>query len=289
MGTNPVNSKEVVLLPTLSVDQHFIQMLGLKWKVKPADPLFYHNPNAAILNETAIEKLDLDADPVNKKMDNELVVAGILEDFNYASLQNKIDALCLFVTQDNDTTSLWAKNGGCLFVSINPRVNIPGFISQAKTVYEKYDSESPFSYHFLDDAFDSLYKAENRLFKILTAFTAFIIFIASLGLFGLAAFMVVHRTKEVGIRKVLGASATQLSLMLSKDFAKLVIVSIIIASPVAWWIMNKWLEGFAYRINISWWIFLVAGIIALLVAWMTVGFQAIKAAIANPVKSLRTE
>ena len=289
MGTIPVNSKKVVLLPVLSVDQHFIQMLGLKWKIKPVDSLFYHNDNAAILNETAIEKLGLDDDPINKKMDNELVVAGILKDFNYASLQNKIDALCLFVTQDTDTTSLWAKNGGCLFVSINPQVNIPRFINQAKATYERYDFYTPFSYHFLDDAFDSLYKAEDRLLKILAAFTGFITFIASLGLFGLVAFMVVRRTKEIGIRKVLGASVTQVSLMLSKDFAKLVIVAIIIASPVAWWIMSKWMEGFAYRINISWWIFLVAGIIALLVALITVSLQAIKAAIANPVKSLRTE
>ena len=289
MGTIPVNSKAIVFLPVLSVDQHFIQMLGLKWRIKPADPLFYHNQNAAILNETAIEKLGLDDDPINKKMDNELVVAGILKDFNYASLQNKIDALCLFVTQDTDTTSLWAKNGGCLFVSINPHVNIPGFISKAKASFEQYDSYTPFTYHFLDDAFDSLYKAEDRLLKILAAFTSFIIFIAALGLFGLVAFMVVRRTKEIGIRKVLGASVTQVSLMLSKDFAKLVIVAIVIASPVAWWIMSKWIEGFAYRINISWWIFLVAGIIALLVALITVSLQAIKAAIANPVKSLRTE
>src|SRR5215204_4884315 len=280
MGTIPVNSTKIVFLPTLSVDQHFIQMLGLKWKIKPADSLFYHKQNAAILNETAIEKLGLDADPINKKMDNELVVAGILKDFNYASLQNKIDALCLFVTQDNDTASLWAKNGGCLFVSINPQVNIPGFIRKAKASYERYDSYTPFSFHFLDDAFDALYKAEDRLLKILTAFTGFIIFIASLGLFGLVAFMVVRRTKEIGIRKVLGASVTQVSLMLSKDFAKLVIVAIIIASPVAWWIMSKWIEGFAYRINISGWIFLVAGIIALLVALITVSLQAIKAAIA---------
>jgi len=289
MGTKPVNSKEIVFLPVLSVDQHFIQMLGLKWKVRPADSLFYHNPNAAILNETAIEKLGLDDDPVNKKMDDESVVVGILKDFNYASLQNKIDALCIYVTQDTDTTSLWAKNGGCLFVSINPQVNIPGLISQAKSAYEKYESEIPFSYHFLDDAFDAMYKAENKLLKILTAFTGFIIFIASLGLFGLAAFMVVRRTKEVGIRKVLGASVAQLGLMLSKEFAKLVIVAIIIASPVGWWIMNKWLQGFAYRITIDWWIFLIAGAAALLIALITISFQAIKAALANPVKSLRTE
>jgi putative ABC transport system permease protein len=134
-------------------------------EIKPADSLFYHNDNAAILNETAIEKLGLDDDPINKKMDNELVVAGILKDFNYASLQNKIDALCLFVTQDTDTTSLWAKNGGCLFVSINPQVNIPGLSARQRHPMNDMIPIRPFSYHFLDDAFDSLYKAEDRLLK----------------------------------------------------------------------------------------------------------------------------
>lgn len=289
MATKLLNSKEVVLLPTMSVDQHFMQMLGLKWKTPPSDSLFYHNPSAVVINETAIQKLGLDANPINKKMDDELTVTGIVKDFNYASLQNKIDALALFVTQDSDTASLWAKNGGCFYLKTNSNTNVSGIINRAKTIYEQYDAEAPFTYNFLDDAFNAMYKAEEKLLKLLTTFTAFTIFIACLGLFGLAAFTVVQRTKEVGIRKVLGATTGQLSLLLSKDFIKLVFIAIVIASPLAWWLMNKWLDDFAYRINIAWWMFAAAGVLAIVIALMTVSFQALKAALTNPVKSLRTE
>ncbi len=289
MGTVSASSNQVVLLPTLSVDQNFISMLGLKWKMKPADSLFFHDEHAAILNETALQKLGLDKDPVGKKMDQELTVAGVLKDFNYAALHNKIDGLCVFVTADSDTASLWVKNGGCLFVKVGRYTNIPGFISRAKTIYEKIDNDSAFTYHFLDDTFEAMYKAEDRLLKILTAFTAFAILIACLGLFGLATFTVIQRTKEVGVRKVLGASVSQVTLLLSKDFIRSVLIAVVVASPVAWWIMNKWLVDFAYRTKIEWWVFLAAGILALLIALATVSFQSIKAAIANPVTALRTE
>jgi putative ABC transport system permease protein len=290
MGTKATGTGQIVLIPYMLVDQDFISLLGLQWKIKPQDPLFYHNDSAVILNETALQKLGMGNDAVGKKMDDESTVAGVLKDFNYASLQNKIDALCLFVTHDmHDSSSFWAKNGGCFFVKINPNVSISRFINEAKSVYGKYDNQSPFTYNFLDDAFEAMYTAEDRLLKLLTAFTAFTIFIACLGLFGLAAFMVIRRTKEVGVRKVLGASVAQVTFLLSKDFAKLVLISVVIASPLAWWIMDKWLTAFAYRTPVSWWVFGITACITLSVALITISVQAIKAAVANPVKSLRTE
>ena len=141
----------------------------------------------------------------------------------------------------------------------------------------------------MDEAFDAQYKAEDRLSKILNVFTAFAVLIASLGLFGLATFMAVRRTKEIGVRKVLGASVQNITLLLSKDFIKLVLLAIVIASPISWWAVNSWLQNFAYRVNIEWWMFGVAGLFGLLIALFTVSFQAVKAAIANPSRSLRSE
>ena len=289
MGTKATGTGQFVFIPWMLVDQDFISLLGLQWKIEPQDPLFYNNDSAVILNETALQKLGMGNDAVGRKMDDELTVAGVVKDFNYTSLQNKIEALCLFVTNDNDSSSVWMKNGGCFFVKINPNVNISRFINDARSVYGKYDSESAFTYNFLDDAFDAMYKAEDRLLKLLTAFTVFAIFIACLGLFGLAAFMVIQRTKEVGVRKVLGASVAQVTFLLSKDFAKLVLVSVVIASPLAWWLMDKWLTAFAYRTPISWWVFGITACITLSVALITISVQAIKTAVANPVTSLRTE
>ena len=147
----------------------------------------------------------------------------------------------------------------------------------------------PFSYRFLDDSFTEMYHDEQRIGKLALSFSILAILIACLGLFGLAAFTAEQRTKEIGIRKVLGASAASVINMLNKEFIKLVLISSVIAIPLAWWAMNKWLEDFAYRVEIGWWVFVVAGIIALLIAVLTVSSQAIKAAFANPVKSLRSE
>jgi putative ABC transport system permease protein len=141
----------------------------------------------------------------------------------------------------------------------------------------------------LDEAFDAQYRSEQRLGSIFSIFAALSIFIACLGLFGLSAFMAEKRTKEIGVRKVLGASVPNVVALLSKDFLKLTLVASVIAFPVAWYFMNKWLQDFAYRININWTVFIIAALCTLLVALLTVGFQAIKAAISNPVKSLRTE
>ncbi|HWJ93038.1 MAG TPA: FtsX-like permease family protein, partial [Flavisolibacter sp.] len=147
----------------------------------------------------------------------------------------------------------------------------------------------PFSYRFLDDSFFEMYKDEQRVGKIALIFSILAILIACLGLFGLATFIAEQRTKEIGIRKVLGASVRGIVQLLSKDFVRLVLISFVIAAPFAWWAMNTWLQDFAYRVEISWWIFVVAGSIAIFIALATISFQAIRAAITNPMKNLRTE
>ena len=147
----------------------------------------------------------------------------------------------------------------------------------------------PFSYTFMDADFNKIYDAEQRTGKLFITFAIFAIFIGCLGLFGLVTYAAEQRTKEIGVRKVLGASVGGIVIMLSTDFAKLVLIASIIAFPVAWWAMNQWLQSFAYRITIGWWVFIIAGVMAMAIALITVSLQAIKAAIANPVKSLRTE
>jgi putative ABC transport system permease protein len=167
--------------------------------------------------------------------------------------------------------------------------NIAGTVKNVEAIWKKLAPGESFSYSFLDDDFNGMYASEQRTGKIFVVFAILAIFIACLGLFGLATYAAEQRTKEIGIRKVLGATVSNIAAMLSKDFLKLVIIAAIITFPVAGWVMNKWLQDFAYRINISWWIFLVAGLVAVVIALLTIGFQAIKAAVSNPVKSLRTE
>ena len=288
MGITPPGSDKMMLIPTLDVDQHFIPMLGLKWIHAPGDSFFYKKKNSIVLNETAIGKLGLGPHPVNQKVD-QFEVAGVLKDFNWSSLQHKIDGLLLSVTSDDDSTALWANKGGCLFAKIGAGTNIPTLIERVKKIQGKYDAENPFEYYFMDDAFNALYKAEERLAKILTSFTVLAIVIACLGLFGLITFMAMQRTKEIGIRKTLGASVQNIVKLLSADFIVLVVLAVAIASPLAWYFMNKWLQDFAYRVNISWWIFLMSGVMAVGIALLTISAQSLKAATANPVKSLRTE
>ena len=158
-----------------------------------------------------------------------------------------------------------------------------------KQQWATFNTDEPFTYVFMDELYNKTYSAEQKTGRILNIFAVLTILVACLGLFGLATYTAEQRTKEIGIRKVLGASVSQVSTMLSKEFIKLVLIACLIAFPLAWWAMNKWLQDFVYRINISWYVFLIAGITALAIALFTVSFQAIKAALANPVKSLRTE
>jgi putative ABC transport system permease protein len=289
MGIMPPGAgQKMMLVPTLDVDQDFISMLGLKWKQQPADSFYYKSKNAVLLNEAAVQKLDLQGDLRNKKVD-QFEIAGVLKDFNWSSLQNEIAPLFITVQKDVDSNAMWAGKGGCLFAKIHSGTNIPTLIDQVKNIQKKYDSDTPFEYYFMNDAFDALYKAEDRLAKILAFLTGLAVAIACFGLLGLVTFMAMQRTKEIGIRKTLGASAKSIVQLLSADFVKLVLVAVIIASPVAWYFMNNWLRDFAYRVSIEWWVFVCAAGVAIMITFITLSFQVLKAALSNPVKSLRTE
>jgi putative ABC transport system permease protein len=196
-------------------------------------------------------------------------------------MHQKIVPLVLFIPRN-------ANSFGRISVKISGN-NIPAALAQIEKTWKKFLPEVPWQYTFLDENFDRLYQSEQRQGTIFTIFSGIAIFIACLGLFGLSAFTITQRIKEIGIRKVLGASTTSIVSLLSRDFMILVGIAALLAWPTAWLAMSGWLADFAYRTDLSWWIFALAAIIALLIALITICFQAIKAALANPVRSLRTE
>lgn len=209
-----------------------------------------------------------------------LTVTGVVKDFVYGDMYSSCAPLIL----SSDTS-----NTNFLTIRLKPSKNLDASITKIGSVMKSDNPGVPFEYKFIDQQFEQLFKTETLIGKLSSVFSILAILISCLGLFGLAAYTAERRTKEIGIRKVLGASAQNLAGQLSVDFLKLVLISCLIAFPFAWWVMNDWLEGYAYRIQINWSIFLFAGSLAVLIALITVGFQAIKAAMANPVKSLRTE
>ncbi len=209
-----------------------------------------------------------------------LEIIGVVKDFVYNDMYSKPDPLIMFC----DTS-----NVGLLMVRLKTNQDIAKAIDKVKAVVKSNEPGYPFEYKFLDNEFDNLFKSEALIGKLSRIFAFLTILISCLGLFGLAAYTAERRTKEIGIRKVLGATVSNVIGLLSKDFLRLVAIASLIAFPLAWWGMSKFLEGFAYRITIHWWVFAIAGLLAVTIALFTVSFQAIKAAIANPVKSLRTE
>jgi putative ABC transport system permease protein len=211
-------------------------------------------------------------------------IVGVLDDFHFESMHQEIVPLVLVMAPPNSA------GFGYNYLSIKiAGSNVAGGIAHIQDTWKKYLPQTPFEYTFLDEKFDQLYKSEQRQGTLFTSFSSIAIFIACLGLLGLSAFAISQRTKEIGIRKVLGASISSIVTMLSKDFLKLVAIAALIAFPIAWYAMDSWLTDFAYRIPIQWWIFLVAGVLATAVALITIGLQAIRAASSPPVKSLRTE
>jgi putative ABC transport system permease protein len=278
-------------MPVLSVDASFIPTLGIKWRIPPVSASILTNPKNVVINEMAISKLKLPANPIGKIVDfggkQKYEIAAVVKDFNFGSLQSAVGPLCLFVASDK--TGDWGVAGGCLFAKIRPHTNLPSLIESMQRIYKKCDQDTPFNYSFMDDAFNEQYKAEDRLASIFSIFTGFTILLAGMGLFGLAAFTIEQRTKEIGVRKILGASLSSIASLLSADFLKLVLLAILIGSPIAWWAMHNWLQNFAYHIHIQWWMFASAGLLAIVIAIITVSYHALKAAIANPVDSLRSE
>ena len=207
-------------------------------------------------------------------------IIGVAKDFNFNSLHNKIETMFMF----NQTQ--WGYNN--MSVKINGSMAKES-LNYIESVWKKVCGGIPFEYQFLDDHFKEVYRADSQISTIVGALAILAIIISCLGLFGLASYAAEKRVKEVGIRKVLGASIQNIVFKLSKDFLKYVLIAALIALPLSWFAINKWLQDYAYRVNISWWVFLVAVVLALVIALATISFQAIKAAVANPVKSLRTE
>ena len=211
-------------------------------------------------------------------------IIGVMKDFHFESLHQTIAPLIFMMPPAGPNQSFY--NAISIKISGN---NIPAAVEKIKNTWQQYLPDLPFQYTFLDENFKTLYESEQRQETIFTTFACIAIFIACLGLFGLSAFAITQRIKEIGVRKVLGASTTTIVSLLSKDFIKLVIIAAVFAFPVTWFLMHRWLQDFAYRISIQWWVFIIAGIGALIIALVTISFQAIKAALSNPVKSLRTE
>lgn len=211
-------------------------------------------------------------------------IIGVMHDFHFESLHQEIKPMILIMPA--------AAQGQSFYNALSVKIagnNVPAALATLKNTWQKYLPDFPYQYTFLDENFSKLYASEQKQETIFTAFACIAIFIACLGLLGLSAFTINQRIKEIGIRKVMGASISSIVALLSKDFLKPVGIAAIVAFPVAWYFMDKWLRDFAYRISISWWIFIAAGILAALIALITISFLAIKAAMANPVKSLRTE
>jgi ABC-type antimicrobial peptide transport system permease subunit len=267
----------------LSADADFQQTMQLQMK----EGRWFQQGNEAdksnvVLNETAIKELNISKPYIGQRFTfkgRTGQIVGIVKDFTYKSLHEKTGPLVAF------TDPAWFSY---FTVRLAPG-NVSKAIADVQDVWNKILPAHPLEYNFLDDSFNQFYKDDQQASFLIFWFAIIAVVISSLGLFALAAFATEQRTKEMSIRKVLGATVANITTLLSKDFVRLVCISILIATPVASWAMHQWIQSFAYRINISWWMFASAAILALVIALITTSFQAIKAALANPVKSLRTE
>ena len=280
--------KKAISLQNWSVDENYIPVLGMQLSAgRNFSRQYSSDSTGVVINEAAARRLGY-ADPVGKKI-YELqdiktkslkawTIVGVIKDFNFNSLRDVVTPMGLFLREDR----------GDIALRINSN-NIPRVIDQIENKWKAVAPGQPFAYSFMDDDFNALYLTEQRMGQISLSFSLLAICIACLGLFGLAAYAAEQRTREIGIRKVLGATMPNIITLLSGDFLKLVVIAALITFPFAWWAMDHWLRDFAYRIDISWKVFGLAAVLSIGIALFTVSFQAIRAALANPVKSLRSE
>jgi hypothetical protein len=242
---------------------------------------FLTDSTAMIINETAVRHMGF-KEPIGqiiKDMGEEWHVVGVVKDFVMTSPFQKIQPMMIH--------GKWGEN--FIDMRLNPDRSMTENLARGEAIFKKYNPEYPFDYKFVDQEYGRKFANQRRTETLASLFTSLTIFISCLGLFGLAAYMAENRIKEIGVRKVLGASITNITTLLSIDFLKLVLLAFCIAVPLSWYAMDRWLSDFDYRVDISWWTFILAGISALSIALLTVSYQAIKAALANPVKSLRAE
>ena len=274
-----------VMAYRLRVDENFANTFGMQMAAgRFFSKDFGGDDSSYVVNEAALKVMKIKlSDAIGKIVSfslsgKEAPIIGVVKDFNFKPVQQPVEPLIMY-----------SNFGGGYVVMRTTPANIPRVISSLQKSFHSVYRDYPFSYGFVDEDLSKLYITEQRMGKLFNIFSVLSILISCLGLFGLATFATQRRIKEIGIRKVLGAGETGIVAMLSKDFIKLVAVSLVVAFPVAWWVMNEWLDNFAYRIHISAWVFVLAGTCALLIAMVSVSFQTIKAAMANPVKSMRTE
>jgi len=270
-----------MMIHPISVDSSFIGTMGVKIIEGKGFTGSKLDTALFILNEAAVNEMGI-TDPIGKSFtlwSFKGTIAGVVRDFHHNSIKTKIEPAIFFSRPD----WFWM-----VYVKTNGKDNA-GAVATAEKLWKRYNPVHPFEYEFLDDHFDNMYKAEQRTESLLTGFSVVAIFISCLGLFGLATFTAAQRSKEVGVRKVMGATVTQIVTLLSKDFMKLIAVALIIAVPLSYFGMQNWLEGFAYHDAIDASIFVWSGALAFLVALLTIGFQTVKAARGNPVDSLRSE
>ena len=293
-GKDPKQTENLVSLQNWQVDYDYVKTMGMEIaEGRDFSMEFPSDSSAVILNETAAMQFNFVGDPIGQKIysfagNNETMnldelegktVVGVVKNFHFESLKENIGSVMIFLSKKPQGIASFRFNAA----------NSDQVIEYVESTWNKFAPGQPFTYSFLDDRFGNMYASETRLGKVFGIFAGFAIIIACLGLFALTAFTAEQRTKEIGIRKVLGSSIGNIVVLLSKEFAKLVIIAFLIAAPVAWWAMRKWLEDYQFKQDLGWQVFLGAGLFAIAIALLTTSYQSIKAAIANPVNSLKSE
>ena len=284
-----MDAKNALSMQIWQVDPEYIPVMGMEMaKGRNFSRDFGGDSLSMIINESTASILGYE-DPIGKKiygsngsdgtMNEVYTVVGVVKNFHYESLRDKIGPLCMILGNRNLNRAVFKVS----------TADMQPLIAKIEKRFKEMAPDMPFSYRFMDKGFENMYKDEQKIGRMGLSFAILAILIACLGLLGLVTYMAEQRTKEIGVRKVLGATVTDIVTMLSKDFLRLVLIAAVFAFPLAWWFMHSWLQDFAFRIDIGWWVFFLAGGIAFFIAVFTVSFQAIKAALSNPVKSLRSE